>query len=178
MRYTNPRTHSLSITHRETDILRLLRIIEKEWRASTTFMASGLLRNSRMTLWQFFSSTTRVLTRLRVATRTRRSGSIAAAVAAASASSSGGVYSSTSHNYNSQTDLDRGPRSDRPRYHVHARWNPPLPPASATSRRTHASLRQPAADDVTMETYYYGHQSILLGRRAVVSSHADPTPRA
>jgi len=35
-----------------------------------------------------------------------------------------------------KTVLDRGSRSDRPRYHAHTRWTPPLPLASASPRRT------------------------------------------
>jgi len=37
------------------------------------------------------------------------------------------------------------------------RWTPPLPPATT---------RLLAGDDVTMETYYYGRQSVLIGRRS------------
>jgi len=35
-----------------------------------------------------------------------------------------------------KTVIDRGSRSDRPRYHAHTRWTPPLPLTSAASRRT------------------------------------------
>jgi len=39
--------------------------------------------------------------------------------------------------------------------------------ATGLDRTTpHASTRYLAADDGIMETYYYGHQSILIGRRS------------
>ena len=54
---------------------------------------------------------------------------------------------------NYKTALDRGPRSDRPHYHDHTHRTSPLPLVSQ---------HELAADDGTMETYYYGHQSALI----------------
>ena len=53
------------------------------------------------------------------------------------------------------------------RYHAYRRWTPSLPLASAAPRCT--PRRAKAADDVTMETYYYGCQS---GRRSKYSCSA------
>jgi len=54
---------------------------------------------------------------------------------------------------NYKTALDRGPRSDRPHYHDHTHRTSPLPLVSQ---------HELAADDGTVETYYYGHQSALI----------------
>ena len=47
-----------------------------------------------------------------------------------------------------KTALGRGSRSDQPRYHAHTCWTPPLPPASAVSRRT---LRRASSQQMTSQ---------------------------
>ena len=65
------------------------------------------------------------------------------------------------------TLLDQGSRSDRPRYHAHLRWSPPLSLASAATRRLphRASMQmivKTYRNYVTVETYYYySRQSVL-----------------
>jgi len=66
-----------------------------------------------------------------------------------------------------QTVVDRGSRSDRPRYRAHTRWTPPLSLVSAASRRTPRRATEPHSSRL-LSTHEQTHRTTcrIYARRA------------